>query len=128
VHKVTRVPYISTGLVLLVAVVTAGFLSVDVLVEMVNIGMLTAYLLTSIGILVMRVKHPEYKRPFKVPAIWIIAPLAVIGNIILVVGLPKVTLIRFLIWLVCGLFIYGFYGFRHSKLTNDKSQKCTDIS
>lgn len=118
VHATRRTPYVATLIVLTVAVLTGGFLSLGELVELVNIGMLTAYLLTSISILVMRLRYPEIERPFRVPAVWLVAPVATLGVVALTFSLPGATLVRFAIWFIVGMLIYFGYGIRHSKLAN----------
>ncbi|WP_338825808.1 putative amino acid permease YhdG [Moorella thermoacetica] len=127
VHVTRRTPYFSTLIVLAVAVLTAGFLPLGILVELVNIGMLTAYFLTSISILVMRVTQPDVKRPFKVPAVWFVAPVATIGVVALIFSLPKATLIRFAIWTIIGLIVYFGYGVKHSRLARE-TQSPVDVA
>ncbi|WP_276526145.1 amino acid permease C-terminal domain-containing protein, partial [Neomoorella thermoacetica] len=80
-----------------------------------NIGGLTAFTLTAISTLVMRYSQPEARRPFKVPAIWVVAPLGIVGGIALISSLPPITFIRFGIWMVIGLVIYFSYGRKYSK-------------
>ena len=71
---------------------------------------------TAPGVLVLRVKEPGRPRPFKVPFIWVIAPLGMAACLFVMVGLPRQAWERFGIWLVIGAAIYLLYGHRHSRL------------
>jgi APA family basic amino acid/polyamine antiporter len=66
----------------------------------------------------LRVTEPELVRPFKSPAIWIVAPCGAATSIFLMFGLPMDTWIRLAVWLVIGLGIYLAYGARHSRVAN----------
>ena len=72
--------------------------------------------MVSIGTLVLRVRDPELPRPFKAPAIWLVAPAAAGTSLFLMFGLPLDTWIRLAVWLAIGLVIYAAYGRRHSRL------------
>ena len=84
--------------------------------DLTNVGTLFAFALVCAGVCVLRVKEPNRVRPFKVPFVWVIAPLGVVACVFIMVGLPRQAWERFGIWLVIGLVLYAFYGFRHSKL------------
>ena len=68
--------------------------------DLTNIGTLFAFALVCAGVLVLRVKEPDRPRPFKVPFVWVIAPLGVAACLFIMVGLPKQAWERFGIWLV----------------------------
>jgi APA family basic amino acid/polyamine antiporter len=84
--------------------------------DLTNIGTLFAFALVSAGVLVLRVKEPNRTRHFKVPLVWIVAPLGVIACLFVMVGLPRQAWERFGIWLVIGAVLYASYGYRHSLL------------
>jgi len=65
---------------------------------------------------VLRVKEPDRPRPFRVPFVWVIAPLGAAACAFIMKGLPKHAWERFGIWLVLGIALYFVYGFRHSTL------------
>jgi APA family basic amino acid/polyamine antiporter len=97
----------------------AGFsaiANIDEIVQLTNIGTLFAFILVCIGILVLRVREPKRPRTFRVPLVpWI--PLAGIAMcLVLMAGLPALTWIRFVLWLLAGLVIYFVYGMRRSRL------------
>jgi APA family basic amino acid/polyamine antiporter len=64
---------------------------------------------------VLRITQPELERPFKTPAVYVVAPLGAASSLFLMFGLPLDTWLRFGAWLVIGLLIYGFYGIRHGR-------------
>jgi basic amino acid/polyamine antiporter, APA family len=63
----------------------------------------------------LRVIEPTQLRPFRTPAVYIVAPLGALSSAFLMLGLPLDTWLRFAIWLVIGLFLYAFYGTRHAR-------------
>ena len=98
------------------AAIVAAVLPLGAIVEMVNIGTLFAFILVNIGVMVLRRTRPDMERPFKVPFPYIWCPIGIVLCIYLVSGLPLVTYIRFVGWLVIGLVIYLIYGYSHSRL------------
>lgn len=116
VHPKYRTPWLITAIVTGVVAVVAGFTPVGVLEEMVNIGTLSAFVLVSIGIVVLRRKRPDLPRSFKVPlSPWLPILSAVICGY-LMLNLSVETWLRFLIWLVIGFLIYFLYSRSHSRL------------
>ncbi len=99
-----------------VVAVLAGVLDVSSLEEMVNIGTLSAFVLVSFGVVVLRRTRPDLKRGFRVP--WAPA-LPIISGVVciaLMFNLPTLTWIRFGVWLVIGAVLYFAYGFWNSRL------------
>jgi APA family basic amino acid/polyamine antiporter len=112
----TRIPWTTT---LVTGVVVAlGSLVGDAAetYDLTNIGTLFAFALVCAGVLVLRVKEPDRPRAFKVPFVWIVAPLGVVACLFVMAGLPRQAWERFAIWLVIGTAIYIAYGYRHSLL------------
>jgi basic amino acid/polyamine antiporter, APA family len=94
----------------------AALVPLDELVKLVNIGTLFAFLLVSVGVIVLRRTRPDMPRPFRVPFVPV-APLIGIGLLIyLMTDLPAFTWWRFGVWLAIGLLIYALYGYRNSRL------------
>ena len=116
VHPKYRTPWLITIIVTVIVAVVAGFTPVGVLEEMVNIGTLSAFVLVSVGIVVLRKKRPDLKRSFTVPlSPWLpIASAAICTYLML--NLSVETWLRFLIWLVIGFVIYFVYSHGHSRL------------
>jgi basic amino acid/polyamine antiporter, APA family len=84
--------------------------------DLTNIGTLFAFMLVSIGVLVLRYTEPNRPRPFRVPLVWPVCVLSAAGCVFIMWGLPRQAWERFAIWLVLGLVLYFTYGFTHSKL------------
>ncbi len=89
--------------------------------DLTNIGTLFAFMLVSIGVLVLRYKEPERPRPFRVPLVWGVCVLSAAACLFIMKGLPDAAWWRFGWWLVIGLAIYFSYGFKHSRLRSQPS-------
>jgi APA family basic amino acid/polyamine antiporter len=116
VHPRYRTPHVTTILTGLFVAVFAAFANINEVIELTNIGTLFAFVLVAAGVLILRVRDPERERPFRAPAIWLVAPAAVVSCLFLMLQLPRITWIRFGLWLAAGLVIYTLYGYRKSRL------------
>ena len=116
VNRTTHTPVSTTVLSGLVMAVAAGFVPLGALAELVNIGTLAAFVLVCGGVIVLRQTHPEYPRPYRMPAGTLLAILGVLSCGALIAFLPWVTHLRFLLWLAAGIVIYFAYSMHHSKL------------
>ena len=114
IHPKWKTPYIVT-LATGIAVAIAGALfPVGQLADISNSGTLFAFFMVSIAVLMLRVKEPNRHRPFKTPAVWIIAPLSAVGCLALFWNLPHDAKMVLPIWGGIGLVIYLLYGIRKS--------------
>ncbi len=116
IHPRFRTPHVST--VVTGAVVAVGALVMDEneIYDLTNIGTLAAFAIVCIGVLVLRVREPGRPRPFRVPFIWGVSLAGAGACLYTMFGLPIHAWERFAIWLVVGMAIYFFYGFRHSRM------------
>jgi len=115
VHPRFRTPAFATWVAGILVAIPAGLFDVGTLAEMSNIGTLFAFVLVSIGVIVLRSKDPGRRRGFRVPFGPIIPILSIIFCVLLMAGLPERTWIRFFVWLIIGLFVYVFYSRKRSE-------------
>ncbi|WP_280472030.1 amino acid permease [Nocardia cyriacigeorgica] len=106
-----------------VCAVLAGFIEFGTLEEMVNIGTLFAFVLVSIGVLVLRKTRPDLPRGFRVPWVPLLPILAVLACLWLMLNLSVETWLRFIVWMALGLVVYFAYGKRHSVLGKSVSEQ-----
>ncbi len=115
-HLRYRTPHVATVVTGVAAALFAGLFPLDVLGELISIGILLAFAVVCIGVLVLRRTRPDAHRPFRVP--W--APVTcVVGALVclaMTLALPKDTWWRLVIWTAAGFSIYALYGYRHSRL------------
>jgi basic amino acid/polyamine antiporter, APA family len=116
IHPVTRIPWATTLFTGLFVAAWSLIGDAGETYDLTNIGTLFAFMLVSIGVLVLRYKEPDRPRPFKVPFVWPVCVLSAAGCVFIMYGLPTAAWERFGIWLVIGLALYFTYGFTHSKL------------
>jgi APA family basic amino acid/polyamine antiporter len=116
IHPRTRIPWATTLFTGLFVAAWALIGDAGETYDLTNIGTLFAFMLVSIGVLVLRYKEPDRPRPFKVPLVWPVCVLSALGCIFIMYGLPGAAWRRFGGWLAIGLILYFTYGFSHSKL------------
>lgn len=122
VHRETQVPRKSTLIVGILVAIFSGLLPLSKLAELTNIGTLFAFILVSIGVVVLRNTNPHLNRAFQVPLVPLVPILAVLFCGYLVYSLPSVTKLGFIGWLVVGAIVYFLYGRRHSHLEKNSSE------
>jgi basic amino acid/polyamine antiporter, APA family len=116
IHLRFRTPYLSSIIVGVFVALIAGFTPIDIVAQLTNIGTLSAFVLVSIGVLILRRTQPNLRRAFRVPFVPVVPLLSILASLVLIAFLPLVTIGRFIVWLAIGLVIYFLYSRRHSHL------------
>jgi APA family basic amino acid/polyamine antiporter len=114
VHPRFRTPYLSTVMTGSIIALVAAMTPINILSQLVSIGTLLAFVLVSIGVIVLRRTAPEVPRPFRTPAVPFVPIAGAIICLAQMVSLPLATWERLFIWLAAGLTIYFAYSHRHA--------------
>jgi basic amino acid/polyamine antiporter, APA family len=115
VHPRFGTPARMTVIIGVIVSVIAGLVPLSALADLVNIGTLFAFVVVSVGVLLLRRTRPDLERSFRVPAAPVVPILAVLACVYLMLNLPVETWIRFVVWMLIGFLIYFSYGHRHSR-------------
>ena len=116
IHPRYRTPHLTTLITGAIVIFASGFTSIGVLGELVSIGTLFAFVIVSIGVIVLRKTRPDLERPFKTPLVPALPIASALVSFALMLALPGSTWERLIIWMVLGLVVYFAYGKAHSKL------------
>jgi basic amino acid/polyamine antiporter, APA family len=121
VHPRFGTPYVTTIITGVVCAVAGGVLPIDILAELTSIGTLFAFVLVSIGVMILRIKRPELPRPFRAPGGPYLVPiLGAVTSGLLMYTATTATIIRLVAWMAIGLAIYFAYGRKHSRLRAER--------
>ncbi|MBC9783895.1 amino acid permease [Heliobacterium chlorum] len=121
IHPKHATPFISTWITGITVAVISGFVPIQVVAEMVNLGTLSAFIMVSLGVILLRYQRPDLQRPFRCPGVPYTPLLAIVFCAFLMFSLPYTTWMLFLKWMGLGIVIYFVYGYRHSLLAQASS-------
>jgi APA family basic amino acid/polyamine antiporter len=116
VHPRFQTPWVGTVITGLFVAFFSAVFNVRDAGSLCSIGTLLAFVVVSVGILVLRVREPELPRRFKAPWVWFVAPAGAFSALWLMSALPWPTWRRLIVWFLIGMVVYVLYGIRHSKL------------
>jgi basic amino acid/polyamine antiporter, APA family len=121
VHPKFKTPHWSTWIACFAVGIPAGLVDIGDAADLSNIGTLFAFVLVSLGVILLRRRQPDRKRAFRVPFVpWFpLISILLCGG--LMTGLTVITWLRFVIWLGLGLCIYIFYSRHHSEFAKAKA-------
>lgn len=120
-HPTRRVPTRVTWIVGIGSAILAGLLPINTVAELTNIGILMAFIVVSVAVIVLRYRRPREPRRFRLPLMPVVPIVGICFSVYLIWSLPWQTWVRFAIWLVLGLVIYFAYSRTHSKLAHTES-------
>jgi APA family basic amino acid/polyamine antiporter len=127
VHPKFGTPYVITIVTGLVVASIGGLVDLATLVNLVSIGTLFAFILVSIGVVILRRTRPDLPRSLRTPGLTVVASLSVLMCLYLMLNLTGGTWVRFLVWMSVGLVVYFAYGRQHSRLWQEEpSERAPD--
>jgi APA family basic amino acid/polyamine antiporter len=119
IHPVHETPHVSTWIAGFAVGIPAGIWDIGTFADLSNIGTLFAFCVVSAGVIMLRRSQPDRPRGFRVPWVPFLPILAILCCLILMMGLPLETWIRFFVWLAIGLVIYFTFGQKRAALRAD---------
>ena len=121
IHPRYHTPHISTIVTGVVVALAAGLTPIATLGTLVSIGTLMAFVIVSIGVIVLRRTRPDLPRPFRMPMVPLLPALSALVAFVLMLGLPRATWERLFIWMAAGVVFYFVYGHRRSRLRQENA-------
>ena len=116
IHPKHRTPHVNTWVTGLLVALSCNVLTPGQAIGLCNIGTLFAFILVSLGVIVLRIREPDRPRPFRVPGYPVTPILSALACLGLVLGLERSNWLRLFIWLAIGMVVYALYGYRNSVL------------
>ncbi|SCL19525.1 amino acid permease [Micromonospora inyonensis] len=117
-HPVRRVPSRVTWIVGVGSAVIAGFLPIRQAAELTNIGILLAFVVACVAVIVLRYRRPDAPRTFRLPGMPVVPAIGALFSLWLITYLAAATWLRFGLWFLLGAVVYALYGYRRSRLAH----------
>lgn len=117
VHPRFRTPAVATWIAGILVGIPGGILDIGTLSDLSNIGTLFAFVLVSLGVIILRYKQPDRRRGFRAPGGLAAPILSVLFCVLLMAGLPILTWLRFFVWLILGMIVYWLYSRHRSEFS-----------
>ena len=115
-HARFKTPHVATVITGVIFALVAGLFPLEVLADLISMGILLAFAVVCLGVLVLRRTRPDVPRPFRVPWAPVTCTLGTVVCLGMTLALPLATWRRLVLWSLVGLLIYAGYGYRHSRL------------
>ncbi len=128
VHPRFKTPHVVTIITGLAVAIGAAFFPVGQLADISNAGTLYAFLMVAVAVMVLRVKDPQRRRHFRVPAVWVVAPLTMIGCVLLFFNLPSAAMLFLPGWGMIGIALYLLYSRKRSHLGRGVIEVVDDVA
>ncbi len=125
IHKKYRTPHVMTWISGVVVIVCGLFMDLNISAALCNFGTFTSFVIICVAVLILRKTEPNRPRPFKVPLCpWFPIAGIVICSVLIFYSMKtlKTSSSYFVIWLVVGLLIYAFYGYKQKRLGEIKKR------
>jgi APA family basic amino acid/polyamine antiporter len=116
VHPKFKTPWVITMVTGVLVAIAAAFLPVGQLADYSNAGTLFAFAAVSFGVMMLRFTDKTRVRPFKTPLLFLVAPLSILGCVVLFFSLGPESKILFAVWSTIGLVFYFLFGFWNSNV------------
>lgn len=119
VHPTYGTPHRTTLALGVFTALVAGLFPLDEVAKLVNIGVLSAFVVICSAVLLLRRRKPDLPRAFRTPWVPVIPVVGILFSIWLLTELAALTWLVFLAWVAIGLVVYFAYGIRHSRLARE---------
>jgi APA family basic amino acid/polyamine antiporter len=117
---IRKVPTRVTWIAGVISAILAGLLPIIDVAELTNIGILLAFVVVCVAVIVLRYRRPDLPRTFRTPGMPVVPAIGVVFSIWLITFLQPATWLRFAVWFVIGMIIYFGYSRRKSALNSRK--------